>query len=215
MGDLDTPNIELQPVTLPFGATIFQTRHGQGVSHDAAFLVEILRAELQNTPLRVLELGSGNGIISIMLAHYFPRWHILGIEIQPHLATLAQENAAAAGVSASFVQGDLRHWNQSPFWDVIFANPPYYACQDGRISPVEERAISRHEICCTMADVLDAVRRNLHPETGAAYMLYPASRLVELQKAGKKIDLHTAAEFSLGPKQKEKVLVKLMRKKRC
>lgn len=212
--DLAIPATDLQPVELPFGPVIYQTRHGQGISHDAAFVVETLRNEESDAVLNMLELGCGNGIISIMLGHWFAHWQITAIEVQQHLAALAAANAARAGIPLHIHHADLCQWQQKQC-DIIVANPPYYPREEGRISPIAERAISRHEVLCTLPDVLQAVARNLHPERGRAYLLYPASRLKEIEKTGKKIDLDMAAEFSLGANQKRKLLVKVTRKVLC
>jgi tRNA1(Val) A37 N6-methylase TrmN6 len=212
--DLAIPATDLQPVELPFGPVIYQTRHGQGISHDAAFVVETLRNEETDAALNMLELGCGNGIISIMLGHWFAHWQITAIEVQQHLAVLAAANATRADIPLQVHHADLRQWQQKPC-EIIAANPPYYPVEAGRVSPITERAVSRHEVLCTLPDVLQAVARNLHPEKGRAYLLYPASRLGEIEKTGKKIDLHMAAEFSLGANQKRKVLVKLTRKALC
>ena len=78
-------------VELPFGKTIYQYKQGQSVSTDTELIVNAILSEIHNqTPkIKVLELGSGNGIISIMLSHYRPNWEVTGLEIQSHLVTLA------------------------------------------------------------------------------------------------------------------------------
>ena len=176
------------PVTLPFGKTIFQTSGGQSITSDTAFLVVTVLPHFKQERLSVLELGSGNGIISIMLAHHRPAWKITGIDIQSHLVKLAKDNSRLAEVDTTFLCSDLKSFSAKEKFDLIISNPPYFPKIDGRISPVRERAISRHEISCTMNDVLMAVKRNLNSE-GKAYLIYPMSRINELSVSAKRVDL--------------------------
>ena len=73
-------------------------------------------------------------------------------------------------------------------FDIIVSNPPYFKKDEGRISPLEIRALARHEILCNMNDVLFSIERNLK-NSGTAFLLYPENRLFELEKITKKIDL--------------------------
>ena len=197
------------PVKLPFGKTIFQTISGQSITSDTAFMVESVLHHFKQERLSVLELGSGNGIISIMLAYYRPTWHITGIDIQPHLIKLAKENSRLAEVNTAFLCSDMKSFSAKEKFNLIISNPPYYAKAAGKISPVRERAISRHEIMCTMNDVLKAVKINLNSE-GKAYLLYPISRINELQVSAKRVDLKFEEKIIFSEMEnKKKVLVVL------
>ena len=205
------------PVLLPFGKTIFQTAHGQSITSDTKFIVDTILNKFTDDAKTVLELGCGNGIISIMLAHYRHNWKIAGIDIQPHLIELAKKNADLAGIDADFICDDIKSFHSKEGYGLIMANPPYYPAGAGKISPIEERAISRHELKCDMMDVLSCVKRNL---VGKAYVIYPGSRFAELKKIAKKVDLKIAAKFILNAensedkelfelKMKSKILVEL------
>ena len=198
-----------KPVKLPFGKTIFQSSNGQSITSDTAFIVETVLRYFKQERSSVLELGSGNGIISIMLSYYRPTWQITGIDIQPHLIKLAKENSRLAEVDTSFLCSDLKSFSAKEKFNLIISNPPYYAIADGKISPNRERAISRHEIMCTMHDVLLAVKRNLTPE-GKAYLLYPISRINELLDSAKRVDLKFEEKIIFSKTEnKKKVLVVL------
>ena len=197
------------PVKLPFGKTIFQTISGQSITSDTAFMVETVLHKFKQKRLSVLELGSGNGIISIMLAYYCPTWKITGIDIQPHLVKLAKENSRLAEVNTAFLCSDLKSFSTKEKFNLIISNPPYYVKTDGKISPIRERAISRHEVMCSMYDVLKAVKRNLTSE-GKAYLLYPMSRINELLVSAKRVDLKFEEKIIFSePENKKKVLVVL------
>ncbi len=200
----------MKSVLLPFGKTIYQTDHGQSITTDSGFVVETVLDRIAAENLSVLELGSGNGIISIMLAHYRPKWQISGIEFQPQLVELSRQNAELAEVKVKFIKADLKSFKFEVKFGLIISNPPYFPANDGRISPVRERAISRHEVACQMHDVLFCLKRNLKTN-GKAFLLYPVSRLTECEKNVKKVDLNIERKFILpSSKQKERVLLELM-----
>lgn len=206
------------PVLLPFGKTIFQTAYGQSITSDTKFVVDTILNKISNQPKTILELGCGNGIISIMLAHYRQKWQVTGFDIQPHLVELAKQNSRSAEVVVDFLHDDIKSFENKNKFHVIVANPPYYPASDGKISPIQERAISRHELKCNMFDVLNCIKRNM---TEKAFVIYPSSRFVELKKIVKKVDLKIAAKFILNAgnsadkeiselKMKSKILVELV-----
>ena len=200
----------LTPVQLPFDKTIFQTKDGHSITSDSAFLVEIISNQISKHDINLLELGSGNGIISIMLSHYQPKWKILGIEIQKHLVELSRNNAKLSQTTPTFTEADLRKFTSSQKYDLIISNPPYFPESKGRISPIQERAISRHEITCNMMDILECVKRNLK-KVGRAFILYPQNRWDDIDNFAKKVDLKTRKKFVLDSEEnKKKVIVELV-----
>ena len=200
----------LVPVQLSFGKTIYQTKDGHSITSDSAFLVKTITDQISQENINLLELGSGNGIISIMLSHYHPKWKILGIEIQKHLIELSRDNAGLSETSPTFTETDLRDFTSSQKFDLIVSNPPYFPKEDGRISPIQERAISRHEITCDMMDILECVKRNLINE-GSAFILYPQNRWDDIDNYAKKVDLKTREKFILNSeKNRKKVIVELV-----
>lgn len=175
-------------VLLPFGQMILQKSSGQGISSDTEFLVRKILEKETAENLRLLDLGSGNGIISIMISHYRKSWQCYGLEINPLLHELARENARLSDSESRFILGDLRNFNSTDKYDLITANPPYYPCEHGHLSPNPERAASRHEIYCRIDDIISAICRVMK-ETGTAYIMYPESRWLEFEKKTKKVDL--------------------------
>ncbi|MCF7920732.1 MAG: methyltransferase [Candidatus Cloacimonetes bacterium] len=189
--------IDLKPVTLPFGKTVYQSNSGQGISTESGELVKkILDLECKEQ-LRVLELGSGSGIISLMIKHYKVDWDIIGIEIQKHLVEISRRNSILAEETIVFQEEDLRRFTDVKGFDLIITNPPYFKVSESRISPNRERAISRHELFCELKDILEAFNRNLN-DRGRAYFLYPEYREDELKKsaAGLNMKLDRICEIS-------------------
>ena len=200
----------LVPVQLPFGKTIYQTNNGHSITSDSSFLVETISDQILHENINLLELGSGNGIISIMLSYYHHEWVILGIEIQKHLTKLSQDNAKLSQTSPRFTEANLRDFTSLLKYDLIVSNPPYYPKEKGRISQIEERAISRHEVTCNMMDILKCVKRNLK-KGGSAFILYPQNRWIDLNNFAKKVDLKTRKKFVLDSEQnKKKIIMELV-----
>ena len=162
-------------------ATILQSPKGQGVSTATAALYEYTLLRLPRKPLRLIEAGSGSGVLAIMLKQANPAWEVCGLEIQSHLYALACENAAKLELDVDFILEDLRLHVSAQKYHCIVANPPWQKLDSGISSPFPERAISRSELYCTLPDMLRFCDRNLL-SGAAAFLLYPASRKNELIK---------------------------------
>jgi tRNA1(Val) A37 N6-methylase TrmN6 len=132
----------------------------------------------------VMELGTGAGVIPLILARKFGRREITALEVQPSLYELAQRNVHLNRCERriSLVLGDLRKAErkfQAGAFAHVICNPPYRARESGRISPEEEKAIARHELMCELGDVLHAAAHLLR-ERGAFSVIFPTARLGEL-----------------------------------
>ncbi len=174
----------LQRVSLPEtllqpSASIYQDKRALGVTSATAALYEYITSNFSHHRMRVLEAGSGSGILSIMLQRSFPAWDITGLEIQASLHSLAEANATSLNLPVKFVCADLRSYTDADQYDLIISNPPWQKAGHGLVSPNPERAISRTELCCTMPGLLAFCERNLG-ESKQAVILYPPSRQAEL-----------------------------------
>jgi len=172
---------ETKAVELPFGKTIYQSSTSQGISSDSASLVEIVLKEEGELPQRVLDLGSGNGIISLMLKHYRPEWEVCGIEILSALVQLAENNSRLCEEDITFIEADIKDFTSMQPYELIVSNPPYLPRGKGRISPIYERAIARHDILCELLDIVKCLKRNLVDE-GRAYFCYLSSKTKEIKE---------------------------------
>jgi tRNA1Val (adenine37-N6)-methyltransferase len=161
---------------------IIQKKKGYRFSIDAVLLAHFARLKRGE---RVIDLGAGSGVISIILALRFPRsGRITGLELQGQLADMARRSVALnrLGERVDIVQGDIRNLTSSlavKSYDVAVFNPPYRRAGSGRINPDEERALARHEIRGSAADFLTASDRLLK-DGGRVYLIYPAKRMVEI-----------------------------------
>lgn len=160
---------------------VIQKKRGYRFSVDAA----ILAHHVSLRPIDVaVDLGTGCGVIPLILSLRTAAAHIYGIEIQEELAELASKNVQLNGMESNItvVHGDIKDFMAflTPGTvDVVFSNPPYRKLHSGRINPEAERAVARHEIKASLSDVLSAAEGLLKP-SGRFVVIYPAERAVDL-----------------------------------
>jgi tRNA1Val (adenine37-N6)-methyltransferase len=160
---------------------IIQKKKGYRFSIDAAILAHHVR--LRATDVAV-DLGTGCGIIPLIVSIRSPSAHIYGIEIQKDLAELASRNVRLNHVEGSItiVHADMKDFKSylTPgSIDVVFSNPPYRKVLSGRINPEAERAVARHEINASLTDVV-SIAHGLLKRSGRLVVIYPAERVTDL-----------------------------------
>ena len=133
---------------------------------------------------RLLDLGTGCGIIPIILTYRNPDIHVYAIEIQEDLANLAASNVDANHMRnrVTVLCQDMRNLKPDMIGgpvDVIVCNPPYRKPDSGRLNPDPQRAVARHELKVSLIDVLQTVRRMLRT-AGRFVTIYTAERSAEL-----------------------------------
>lgn len=133
---------------------------------------------------RVLDLGTGTGIIPILLSAKTKAGHLTGLEIQPESADMARRSVALNSLEdkIDIVEGDIKEasalFGMADF-DVVTCNPPYMIGQHGLRNPDGPKAIARHEVLCTFEDVAREGARLLRPG-GKFYLVHRPFRLAEI-----------------------------------
>ena len=135
---------------------------------------------------RLLDIGTGCGIIPLLITIQIDLKEIVGIEIQKSLYDLAVSNISNNGLSnrvrlihGDFIKTTIDDDNQS--FDIIVSNPPYRKLNTGRINPKHEKAIARHELSITLEALIKKADKLLK-RGGTFCMAYPPTRLNEVQK---------------------------------
>ncbi len=148
---------------------------------DAVLLSGFARVKPDET---VLDLGTGTGILPLLLKAKTEGRHFTGLEIQPESADMARRSVMYNGLEEeiSIVTGDIKDaanlFGASSF-DVITCNPPYMTDTHGLQNSSKARTIARHEICCTLDDVIGQTAKLLKP-SGRCYYVHRPFRLVEI-----------------------------------
>lgn len=133
---------------------------------------------------RVLDLGTGTGIIPILLTAKTEGENFVGLEIQEESADMARRSISHNHLDGKVevVTGDIKEaaniFGLASF-DVITTNPPYMIGQHGIANESDTKAIARHEVLCTLDDILRESARVLKPR-GRFYMVHRPFRLAEI-----------------------------------
>jgi len=159
---------------------IDQPKAGVRFTLDSLLLADFCRIRPRD---RILELGAGAGIISLLLAKKFPKTQLVANEVEPVAYGLLCQNIATNGLGNRIVpvDRDLMHLNQEiapNSFDVIVANPPYIRCGTGRKNPSAERQLARQDQSAPIAGWLDL--HEVLKNRGKYVLVFQAGRAAEL-----------------------------------
>ena len=133
---------------------------------------------------KVLDLGTGTGILPILLEARTKGVSFTGLEIQPESADMAARSVRLNHLEnkVHIVNGDIREADRlfgAGSYHVVTSNPPYMTDLHGIKNPNEAKAIARHEILCTLEDVVSQAAKLLAP-CGRFYLVHRPFRLAEI-----------------------------------
>lgn len=159
---------------------ILQKKGGFRFSIDAPLLADFIQTKEAD---RLLELGTGSGIIALLLS-IKPFARLTALEIQPDLVNLARRNVRLNNLEdrIQVIQADLRTYASEQKYDIVFSNPPYIKKKSGYLSPSAQKSVAKHELKCTIFDIMQKTGEWLKLE-GMAYFIYPAIRIKDFMQA--------------------------------
>ena len=133
---------------------------------------------------KVLDLGTGTGIIPILMSAKTKGEHFTGLEIQKASVDMALRSVAINGIGdkVSIVEGDIKEASKifgNASFDVVTSNPPYMTEHHGLVNPDAPKAIARHELLCSLDDVVREASKLLKVN-GWFYMVHRPFRLPEI-----------------------------------
>ena len=149
-----------------------------------AVLLSGFAAEGIRDGAKVLDLGTGTGIIPLLLRGKTGAARLTGLEIQPESADMAARSVALNDLedSISIIQGDLKEAGSlfpAASFDAVTCNPPYMIGRHGLVNPEAPKAIARHEILCTFEDVAAQTAKVLAPG-GSFFLVHRPFRLAQI-----------------------------------
>lgn len=142
---------------------------------------------------KALDLGTGTGILPILLEAKNAGEHYTGLEIQPESAKMARRSVLYNDLQEriDIIEGDIKEASKifgKASMEVVTSNPPYMTNHHGLKNPNDAKAIARHELLCSLDDVIRESAAVLKPR-GRAYFVHRPSRLVEIFEAMRKYRL--------------------------
>ena len=163
------------------GFKIIQKANGFRFGVDAVLLANF--ADIRENA-NVIDLGTGTGIVSILIAAKTQASRIIGLEIQPEMAEMAARSIKLNGLEdkVNIICGDIKNCVKlfgSSVFDVVVTNPPYMVKGGGIINQTDTKAVSRHEVLCTLEDVISNASKILKPD-GQFAMVHRPERLVDI-----------------------------------
>ena len=163
------------------GGPVFAQAANFRLSTDSVLLADFVPV---SGAARGIDLGCASGILALLLLRRTEKLHMTGLELNDEAAALAAENMARNGLTgrSEIISGDIRRCRElfaAGSFDLVAANPPYYAAGSGAPSPDPARAAARGEACCTLEELCRAAAWLL-PSGGRFCLVYKPERLSEL-----------------------------------
>lgn len=192
---------------------IIQNEKGFCFGIDSVLLSDFAKNIKKNA--KVIDIGSGTGIISILLCGKTELKKVYGIEIQEEVANMSKKSAILNNLEDKFevINCDINNifnvLNKNEY-DVIVTNPPYKQINTGAKNIELKKLISRHEIKCTLEDIIEKSSKLLK-SLGEFYMVHRAERIVDIMCLLRKYNLEPKEIRFVHSKQNEKPILILVK----
>lgn len=176
------------------GLKIIQNPNGFCFGIDAVLVSNFAKVKKGS---KVVDLGTGTGIIPLLVSAKSANSTISAFEIQEDVADMARRSVAMNGLEDRIdiildnINNAMDHFVKHSV-DVVISNPPYMASGVGEVNPSDYKAISRHEIYCTLEDIIRTAS-NLLRGSGQFFMVHRPNRLVDI--------LTLCRQYNLEPKR--------------
>ena len=164
------------------------------VTTDACLFGAWVAEEVKSQKLKIkrgLDIGTGTGLLSLMLAQKNPATNILAVEIDKDAAEQAAKNIGASVWKdhVEILKTDVKEFSSLEKFDLIFSNPPFY--ENELRSETDRKNIAHHSENLTLKELLDITKTNLNAD-GNFFLLFPYKRNDEIKKLFKDHQLYIA-----------------------
>ncbi|GAA3645477.1 tRNA1(Val) (adenine(37)-N6)-methyltransferase [Asaccharospora irregularis] len=185
------------------GLKLIQDKNGFCFGVDAVLLANFAKVK---KGANVADLGTGTGIIPILIAGKSEAKNIVGVEIQEDVYEMATRSVKLNSLEdrVKIINTDIKTVDKEleiNNYHVVTSNPPYMHA-DGIKNPNDKKAISRHEVKCNLEDVIKAASRLVMPR-GKFFMIHRPTRLVDIITLGRKYRLEPKVIQFVHPKPKK------------
>lgn len=177
------------------GLKIIQNKNGFCFGIDSVLLSDFAKSMRKNS--KVIDLGTGTGIINILLSGKTTAKELVGVEVQKEVADMAERSVKLNGLEGKIEILnknilDLKNIYNKGYFDVVVTNPPYKKINTGLINEENKKMISRHEITANLRDFIH-ISSYLLKDYGEFFMVHRPERLVDI--------LWTMREEKIEPKK--------------
>lgn len=177
------------------GLKILQKKDGFCFGMDSVLIANFAKISRKNAI--VSDLGTGTGIISILVAGKQNPKKIYAIEIQEELVNMAKRSVEYNNLEDKIevINADIVGISKGEFnkkFDYVISNPPYKKMNTGLINDNQKKLISRHEIKCTLRDVVYEASKLLK-DNGVFYLVHRPDRLCDI--------FNVMREYKIEPKE--------------
>lgn len=198
------------------GLRLIQDKNGFCFGVDSVLLADFAKGIKKNSV--VMDIGTGTGIVGLLLCKKTNLNKIYGVEIQKDVAEMAKRSILLNHLEDKFeiINCDINNifeFLEANSMDCIVTNPPYKRANTGVKNEDEKQMISRHEVKCTVEDIVEKSSRLLN-DRGEFYMVHRAERLVDIMCVLRKYRLEPKIIRFVHPKPNEKpnlILVKAIK----
>ena len=163
------------------GLRLIQKEKGFRFGVDAVLLSHFANIKKKH---RVIDLCTGTGIVPFLVYGKYSPQEVIGLEIQEDMVEMANRSSILNNTEdkVKFINGDLKDKkiiDSIGKFDVVTVNPPYKLNNAGIVNPEDKLVIARHEIMCTLEDVIIASRRLLK-DNGRMFIVHRPERLADI-----------------------------------
>jgi tRNA1Val (adenine37-N6)-methyltransferase len=168
-----------------------QDRCAMKISTDAVLLGSLAQS---NSPKQILDIGTGTGVIALMLAQRFVEAQIIALELDPEAAAQAAKNCQASPFSQRIQvkEGRLQTYTEENRFDLIVSNPPYFP--DHLKSNDAKRNQAIHTDSLSFAELLQKARLLL-TDNGSLWIILPPRQMRDFSALAAQQNLHPVAQF--------------------
>ena len=164
------------------GLRLIQNPNGFCYGTDAVLLSDFVNPATKGT---IVDFCSGSGVIPLLLCAKTKAQKLIGIELQADYVSMAQRSVCLNNLQdrIRIIGGDIKqaHEMLTGTCEAVTCNPPYIPVGSGYHSTLDDKAIARHEICCTLEDVVQSAARILK-YGGSLYMVHHSDRLSDIMR---------------------------------
>lgn len=193
---------------------LLQPRRGYRFNLDAVLLAGFAaRSVALDRPANVVDLGTGCGVVALLLAAWRPNATVKAVELQPAMASLARRNAQLNHVPVEVIESDWRSLPAGVQADLVVSNPPYFPPARGRPPSDAGRAAARFESNGDVGSLAQSAAKLLAPG-GSVRLVHAASRTADVLDAFRAVKLAPTVLRFVHPRLSEPantVLIELRR----